>query len=147
MRCENDLMQQLEDLHLERIRTAENISIFRPMNSDLFSMPRSTITVLGELLSEFTGSEGTFWNWQRQLELVRITYNLDDNSTCILISMKLKQRVLQWFHSKPEHLEIPMTELINQMKRIFDRLMKMKLHRRRKAGVAMNLSAIIITIK
>lgn len=45
--------------------------------------------------------------------------------------MKLKQRALQWFHSKPEYLEIPVTELINQMKRMFDhRPAKMELRRR-----------------
>lgn len=131
MRRESELIRrQLEALRLERNRTVENLTP-ASVNSGSFSTPRPAITALAELLSEFVGAEDTFWNWQRQLELVRTTYNLDDNNTRILISMKLKQKALQWFHSKPEHLEMPITELIDRMKRMFDhRPAKMELRRR-----------------
>lgn len=135
MRRENELMRrQLEDLRLEKNRTENRSTILSVNNGSMnssSSTPRPTITALGELLSEFTGAEDTFWNWHKQLELVRTTYHLDDNNIRILISMKLKQRALQWFRSKPEHLEMPVTVLISQMKRMFDhRPAKMELRRR-----------------
>jgi len=131
IRRENDrIRRQLEDLQLERSRVIEDRPLM-PVNHNLYSMPRPNITALGDLLSDFTGAEDTFANWHRQLELVRTTYNLDDNNTRILISMKLKKRALQWFHSKPEHLEVSVNELLDHMKRMFDHQpTKMDLRRR-----------------
>jgi len=43
--------------------------------------------------------------------LLRITYNLDDNSTRMLISLRLKRKALNWFHSKPNHLELSVDQL------------------------------------
>jgi len=121
IRRENDrIRQQLEDLQLERSRVIEDRSTFMPINYNPSSLPRPNITALGDLLSDFMGAEDTFVNWHRQLELVRTTYNLDDNNTRILISMKLKKKALQWFHSKPEHLEVSVNELLDHMKRMFD---------------------------
>jgi len=109
----------------------EDRPTFMPVNYNLSLLPRPNITALGDLLSDFMGAEDTFVNWHRQLKLVRTTYNLDDNSTRILISMKLKKRALQWFHSKPEHLEVSVNELLDHMKRMFDhRPTKMDLRRR-----------------
>lgn len=51
---------------------------------------------------------------------VNSTYQLDDGTARILVGMQLKQKAMQWFHSKPEHLEIPVGELIERMRNIFD---------------------------
>jgi len=124
MRQENEIMRrQLEELRLGRSRTARSVPAVIPGNNGAVGVgatPRPSITALGELLSEFSGAEDTFDNWRKQLELVRVTYNLDDNHIRILIGMKLKQKALKWFHAKPENLEISVTELIECMKEMFD---------------------------
>jgi len=56
-------------------------------------------------------------------EAVRINssiYQLDDGTAHIIIGMRMKQKALQWFHSKPEHLEITVEELLEKMKVIFE---------------------------
>ncbi|XP_036141752.1 uncharacterized protein LOC105830451 [Monomorium pharaonis] len=138
IRHENEVMRrQLEEVRLERSRTARSMPAAIPGNNGAVgavgavTMPRPAITALGELLSEFSGAEDTFGNWRKQLELVRGTYNLDDNCTRILIGMKLKQKALKWFHAKPENLEIPVAELIDLMEKMFDyRPARIKLRRK-----------------
>ena len=121
MRCENECMRrQLEELRFERRRVAECVPEVSFRNVDAIAVSRPTITALGELLGEFTGAGDTFCVWQKQLELVRTTYQLEDSHTRILIGMKLKQKALNWFHANSEHLEIPVAELIERMKRMFD---------------------------
>lgn len=79
-----------------------------------------SISELGELISEFSGAEDTFRKWQEQLKFVIVTYNLDNNAARILVAIKLKGRVLEWFHSQPEYLKLPVDALIEKMRNIFD---------------------------
>ncbi|KYN21745.1 hypothetical protein ALC57_05879 [Trachymyrmex cornetzi] len=64
--------------------------------------------------------ENTFWKWKQQLELLRNSYQLDDNSARVLISSRLKGRALAWFHSKAEHLILNIEDLLEEMTRMFD---------------------------
>lgn len=52
------------------------------------------VRVLKDLLPEFSATDNTFWKWKQQLELLRNSYQLDDNSTRVLISSRLKGRAL-----------------------------------------------------
>ncbi|KYM96866.1 Gag-Pol polyprotein [Cyphomyrmex costatus] len=132
MRRENEIMQRrLEELGRERDRATERGLAFNAVFSTPSLTPRPIISALGELLNDFSGAKDIFKNWKRQLELIRVTYNLDDNNTRILIGMKLKRKASQWFHAKPEHLEMPVRELISEMEKMFDhRPSKMELRRR-----------------
>ena len=122
LRRERDIMQrELEILYRER----EAERSLRPTASPMTvmnqnSMMRPQLKTLSELLSEFSGSEDTFSVWQRQFELIRATYHLDDGTARILIGMRLRQKAQQWFHSKPEHLEMSVNELIEKMRIMFD---------------------------
>ncbi|KYN06562.1 hypothetical protein ALC62_02486 [Cyphomyrmex costatus] len=80
------------------------------------------IRAISDLLSEFNGVECNYQNWVRELRLLGTTYNLTDNDLKILIIRRLKGRALKWFHSKPEHLEIRVDELLEQMWLTFDHL-------------------------
>lgn len=71
-------------------------------------------------MSEFRGEYDSFEIWKKQVELLRATYRLDENSTKILISLRLKNKALSWFHSKPEHLQLNTAELLSEMSRMFD---------------------------
>lgn len=75
---------------------------------------------LGELLSEFSGADDTFWKWERQFRLIRETYRVSENTARILVGMKLRRRALEWFHSRPEHIEMPVEELLDEMRGLFD---------------------------
>jgi len=86
---------------------------------------------LSELLNEFSCSEGTFQVWRRQFELIRTMYQMDDGTARILIGMRLKEKALQWFYSRPEHIELSVDELIERMQSMFDhRPMRLELRRR-----------------
>lgn len=56
---------------------------------------------------------------EKKIELLRVTYRLDEDSIKALISLHLKGKALNWFHSKPEHLELSAAELFHEMSRIF----------------------------
>nr|XP_012225735.1 PREDICTED: uncharacterized protein LOC105674166 [Linepithema humile] len=75
---------------------------------------------LKDLLPEFDATENTFWRWKHQLELLRNSYQLDDNSARILISSRLRGRALTWFYSKAEHLMLSIEDLLGEMTRMFD---------------------------
>ncbi|KYN02350.1 hypothetical protein ALC62_06832 [Cyphomyrmex costatus] len=75
---------------------------------------------LKDLLPEFRAADNTFWKWKQQLELLRNSYRLDDNSARVLISSRLKGRALAWFHSKAEHLTLSVENLLEEMTRMFD---------------------------
>jgi len=78
------------------------------------------IRAISDLLSEFDGVEYLYQSWVRELRLLRATYHLSDNDMKIVIIRRLKGRALKWFHSKPEHLEIEVDELLEQIKLTFD---------------------------
>ncbi|XP_011859979.1 PREDICTED: uncharacterized protein LOC105557370 [Vollenhovia emeryi] len=75
---------------------------------------------LRELLPEFSGADSDFWRWKQQLELLKQTYRLDENSTRVLISSRLRGRALSWFHSKAEYLTLDSVELLREMGQMFD---------------------------
>ena len=61
-----------------------------------------------------------FENWRQQVEVLRNTYQLDDNAAKVLINLRLKGKALRWCQSKPSHLAMPATELLEVMKGVFD---------------------------
>ncbi|XP_071650662.1 uncharacterized protein [Temnothorax longispinosus] len=81
---------------------------------------RPNINAICELLSEFKGTSDVYWRWEKQFKLLCTTYELDDRAARILVGMKLKDQALKWFHSKPEHLEISVEELLEEMRKMFD---------------------------
>jgi len=97
-------------------------AIRRTLSGTASSIPQSKLSVksLGELIDDFNGSENTFENWKRQVELVIATYEIDNNAAKILISTKLKGKALRWFHSKPEYITMDLNLLLTEMKTMFD---------------------------
>jgi len=120
LRRERELMQQEIALLRREVNAESNVRVMTSSISSQASTTRPQPKAMSELLSEFSGAEDTFWTWRKQFDLIRETYQLDDGIARILISMRLKQKALQWFHSRPEHLEITVDELIERMRSIFD---------------------------
>lgn len=71
-------------------------------------------------MTEFNGAHDAFWRWEKQLQLLKNTYNLDDDSSRILLGIRLRGSALDWFHSKPEHLEMTLAQLLTEMRTMFD---------------------------
>lgn len=100
LRRERDLTRR--ELELLRLETRIEVTSGSNVPSTTYTgqtTGRPQIKALAELLSEFSGEEDTFWKWRRQYELIRTSYHLDDREARILVSMRLKQKALQWFHS------------------------------------------------
>lgn len=109
--------EKLEMLRIERENVRlERESVTRETN---MYVPRPSISALGELINEFSGAKDTFWKWERQFELVRRTYQLNDRMARILMGTKLKNKALEWFHSRPKHLEFSVDKLTEKMRSIF----------------------------
>ena len=51
---------------------------------------------------------------------MKSAYTLTDKKTKVLISTKMKEKTLEWFHSKPDHLELSLDDLLKNMKKMFD---------------------------
>lgn len=88
------------------------------------------VRAVSELLNNFDGTEGLFRNWEKQARLLISIYRLDDNNAKILLGMRLKDKALEWLHSRPEHIELGIEELFSEMRKIFDhRQSKLKLRK------------------
>jgi len=121
LRRERDIMKrELEILRREREMETSARMMTPPMSSASQISTRMQPKALSELLSEFSGSENTFQVWRKQFGLIRTTYQLDDGTARILVGMRLKGKALQWFHSRPEHIEMTVDELIERMQGMFD---------------------------
>lgn len=79
-----------------------------------------SVKAVSELLNDFDGSEGSLKNWEKQLQLLITTYKLDENNAKLLLGMRLKGRALDWFHSRPGHIELSVEEILTEMRKLFD---------------------------
>lgn len=92
--------------------------------------PKNSVKAICKLLSDFNGTEDLFRNWEKQVRLLIATYRLDDNSAKILIGARLKNKALEWFHSRPEHIKLSANEILMEMRKMFDhRQSKLKLRK------------------
>ncbi|KAI4481937.1 hypothetical protein M0804_008956 [Polistes exclamans] len=80
---------------------------------------RVDIRLVADLLNVFKGEMGEYENWERQLRMLRATYSLNDNQVRMLISMRLKEKALEWFHSKSDYVTIPIEELLADLRSTF----------------------------
>ena len=71
------------------------------------------------MLSYFDGSDEAFDAWEGQLALLRTTYRLGSDATKLLAVSCLKDQALEWFHSKPEHIGMPIDDLMKELRDIF----------------------------
>lgn len=130
-RRERELLQrELELTRRERdmaIRMNVEVST---NNNNLRASLQQPISAISQLVSEFFGERDAFGRWEKQFNLIRATYAIDDSAARVVLGLKLKERALRWFHSKSENLEIPVDRLLEQMRELFDgRSAKIELRR------------------
>lgn len=116
---ENELMRR----ELELIRR-ENEMLRRTQHTSSVAMatipaergiPKIGYANLKDMLPEFDGAKGCYRRWKEQLTLLQQMYQLDDNSTKLLIGAILTGNALGWFHSVPEHLSLLVDQLLSRM--------------------------------
>jgi len=85
-------------------------------------IPRPSISIksIGELLSEYNGSRVDFVRWKAQVMMLWDTYELEENLLKILIGSKLRGKALSWYHSRIEHFEMKVADLLAAMQKMFD---------------------------
>lgn len=72
------------------------------------------------MLANFSGEDGDcFSHWEGQLKNFIAAYNLEDNNTRVLISCRFKGKALKWFHSWPDLMTVPPSQLIKEMGEMF----------------------------
>lgn len=76
------------------------------------------INTVIELLEDFSGDGEAYDNWERREELLRLSYGLDSMMK-ILIGSRLKGKASTWFHSKAEHVGMPLVELLANLRTMF----------------------------
>lgn len=123
---------ELELLRRERLLLQREIDIMRQENELLratftatrevghFQRPPVNIKMVSELLNEYHGVNQDFTKWEAQLQLLKDTYELDDNLVKVLIGSWLKGKALTWFHSKPELLGMTVSEILRELKAMYD---------------------------
>lgn len=104
-------MQQLNATGRNRATRREDVPDFSRVTS---------VTAIADLLSGFDGCIGNYRNWEKQLQLLRATYRLSDECVKMLIGMRLKGQALEWLHSKPQYIELPVDVLLEEMQEIYD---------------------------
>lgn len=80
---------------------------------------RVSVTTIADLLSYLDGKSETLETWVRQVRFLKMAYNLKDDVTKILIGMRLKGKALEWFHSKPEFIEMTADALLAALRGMF----------------------------
>lgn len=77
------------------------------------------MTAIAELLALFNGKSGDYEVWERQAKFLKTAHRLGDDTTKIMIGMRLKGKALDWMHSKPEHITMTTDELFEEMRGMF----------------------------
>lgn len=121
IRRENEMMkrelelakQQIESL---RTTTSQEPSASPSQNTDV----QVTLTDIKNLLPTFDGKKTAYHTWEKQLKLIKQIYELDEKSTKILLASKLVGSIAEWFHSSSEHLSLPVSQLLNRMRVLFN---------------------------
>ncbi|KMQ84654.1 hypothetical protein RF55_17376 [Lasius niger] len=74
---------------------------------------RLNLKAIADLLANFNGISSDFDTWERQVRLLKMTYQLEDDYAKILVGMRSKKIALEWFHSKPEFIRVLTLSLTN----------------------------------
>jgi len=113
---ERDLMQREGDL----LRRENEYLRQSPRSSVTLPTVRTSIKEVSSLLCEYTGAGEDFTRWKAQVNLLRQTYDLDENASRILIGSKLRGRANEWYSSVPNHLASTADVLLEKMGNMFD---------------------------
>jgi len=78
-----------------------------------------SITAIASSLDYFHGNNDSYEKWERQVRLLKTTYKLEDSEAKLLITLRLKGKASEWFHSRPELIEMNFEGLLSQLKTMY----------------------------
>lgn len=88
-----------------------------------------------EFLSEYTG-ETSVHNWMAQLDSVAQLYQLSDIQRKLLCMAKFKGNALNWLHTDPKRIAMPLNELLDQFVEAFGvKMSKAEMRRKYEARI------------
>ncbi|XP_024889023.1 uncharacterized protein LOC112465625, partial [Temnothorax curvispinosus] len=141
VRANEDIARrEAELMDRERDLMQREIAILRRENDMLRTSPRNNLSTVSrtplniknvcEILSEYDGAGDDFERWKTQVNLLRDTYELDENAAKILVGSKLRGKAADWYSSMAEHLSMRVDRLLEKMGAMFDQPMS-RLERKR----------------
>lgn len=83
------------------------------------SQRKESVATIADLLSYFDGKTMNFDTWEKQIKLLKITYQLNDDSAKLVLGMRLKGRALEWLHSKSEYIRMSFDTLLGELRSMF----------------------------
>lgn len=116
---------QIARRELELIRETQRLTMSAGQQTQIAGRENSrnftkvSIKTITDLFNQFDGNSD-YEVWEKQVRLIKATYHLPDEHVKISVGMRLKGRVLEWLHSKPQHIELPADTLLNEMREMFD---------------------------
>lgn len=92
---------------------------------------RVSVSAIAELIDNFDGDNEKFESWVQKLTLVRRSYKQNDDYMRIGVSSELKSKAAKWFHSRPQHLDMTIDELVGELRKVlFSPLSKLDLRKK-----------------
>lgn len=88
----------------------------RPMYE---TTPRLTASMIADMLNYFDGNSETYETWERQVRLLKTTYQVTDEMVKLAISSRLRGKAFEWFHSRPECIVMTVDELLGGLREMF----------------------------
>ncbi|KAH0944670.1 hypothetical protein HN011_008825, partial [Eciton burchellii] len=75
-------------------------------------LSKLSMIMIADLEDHFSRDTSDFNIWEQQLILIKKTYELIESYTRILISTKLKTKILKWFRSNPTRMNTSSNDLL-----------------------------------
>ena len=130
LRLENEALRQRRALASEIRVTEVPTQRHTPVQSETrgeytsaiasnFLNHQMNIQVVVDLLRTYAGELGECDKWEKQLQLLRETFRINDEQTKILPGMQLKGKALEWLHSKSDHMSMPVQLLLSELREMF----------------------------
>ncbi|XP_076638825.1 uncharacterized protein LOC143350687 [Colletes latitarsis] len=117
VRRELELLRSLCGTNIPNERPQFESAVRTPVFID--NGPRVNVATVADLLSIYKGEVGEYENWEKQLHMICRNYELDARQVKTLISMQLKGKALEWFYSRPEHIEMSVEELLIELRGMY----------------------------
>lgn len=105
---------------MRRERGLPRVEMPRVNESEQPRKPVVNIKMVSELLGEYDGTSQDFAAWEAQVRCLANTYELSDALIKIMIGLRIKGKVLAWFHSKPELLTTTSTDILREIQTVYD---------------------------
>ncbi|XP_043263810.1 uncharacterized protein LOC122404023 [Colletes gigas] len=129
MQKELELLQR-EKLLMERElalaqREIETLRISRSAASDgdqeasVLVNAKLSIKQLTELLDHFDGNDSACEDWVAKVTYLRGTHKLADEAVRVMLIQRMRGKAAEWFHSRREHLSMPIDELLGDLRKMF----------------------------